>query len=177
MSKASGQLDDLRVADAMSAEVVTLPSSATMNEAADVLNSHGIHGAPVVDDAGHVIGVLTTADFAKLDTSENPCLFPGFHSDEFELKRAKHEEPFHIEHESPDCVRQHMTPAVQTIGAEQSLRDAALCMSASRIHRLIVIDSHSRPVGVLSPIDILAKLAGISNGCPSGSTVCQKSSS
>ena len=44
------------VRDVMRADVVTVRVTDTMGHAASVLNSYGITGAPVVDDAGVCVG-------------------------------------------------------------------------------------------------------------------------
>jgi CBS domain-containing protein len=51
-----------RVADVMSYPVVVIDSDATMRDAARVLSSAGVSGAPVVDRQGRPLGMLTEAD-------------------------------------------------------------------------------------------------------------------
>lgn len=179
MNQASVGLRDLRVEEAMNTEVVTLPASATMEEAANAFASHGINGAPVVDEAGHVVGMLSATDFAKLDETENRCSCHDFHSDEFELKKPTSSDCFRIVHEATDSLRQHMTTALQTVGMQQTLHEASRYMLGQQIHRLLVIDEHSRPVGVLSPLDILAALVETAAGdsAANGNNNCQEGAS
>ena len=51
-----------------------------------------------------------------------------------------------------------MTPAVQTVGADESLIRAAEVMCIGHIHRLIVLDERSAPVGVVSTLDLMSAL-------------------
>jgi CBS domain-containing protein len=50
------------VRDIMTREVVTLRPEMRASEAARVLFHHRIHGAPVVDEEGRVVGVLSAMD-------------------------------------------------------------------------------------------------------------------
>ena len=54
-------LDQIDVGDACSTRVVTLPADSTLGDAGHVLDTH--QGFPVVDEALHVIGVVTRRDF------------------------------------------------------------------------------------------------------------------
>ena len=65
----------LRVTDVMVSDVVTVTANSTMSEAADVLSERQVTGAPVVDQQGRCIGVLSGSDYvlrraAALDRSE-----------------------------------------------------------------------------------------------------------
>ncbi len=156
-------LKAIRVAEVMNRDVVALSANSTMAEAADRLAQHDIHGAPVVDELGHCIGVLSTSDFARLDQMQEQRGVRSASTEEFILSRYENKGPFRIEHAATDTVSQHMSRAPQTIDAKRSLIDAARAMHGQRIHRLIVIDSHGRPVGVLSTLDILAALVAWSD--------------
>jgi CIC family chloride channel protein len=54
-------LDQISVADACSTKVVTLRADSTLADAGKVLDTH--QGFPIVDDAGHLLGVVTRRDF------------------------------------------------------------------------------------------------------------------
>ena len=59
------RLLSLHVADVMNREVVTLKATQTMSQAAAVFVEQAISGAPVVDDKGRCVGVLTSRDFVR----------------------------------------------------------------------------------------------------------------
>jgi len=53
----------------MSTPVQTLPITATFRDAIHLFNKHHIHGAPILDDAGNLAGIVTLSDIARgLDT-------------------------------------------------------------------------------------------------------------
>ena len=62
----------MKVTDAMTHDVMTLASDASLKEAAELFDRHGIGGAPVVDVAGHVIGVLTDKDIVIKERGSVP---------------------------------------------------------------------------------------------------------
>jgi CBS domain-containing protein len=49
----------------MSAAVVTIPAEATIIEAAKILLDRAISGAPVVNHAGCLVGMVTEADLLR----------------------------------------------------------------------------------------------------------------
>jgi CBS domain-containing protein len=52
------------VRDIMTGRVLTLPESATVAQAAELMASHNLHGIPVVSAAGQVVGMLSPNDIA-----------------------------------------------------------------------------------------------------------------
>ncbi|NCN72193.1 MAG: CBS domain-containing protein [Rhodoferax sp.] len=61
-----------RVADLMNTQPVTLPDTATVLQAWQLLANKGIGQAPVVDAAGHLVGLLTRADLLKPERLPDP---------------------------------------------------------------------------------------------------------
>jgi CBS domain-containing protein len=65
----------LRAGDVMNRHVVKLSVQESMAEAAEKLLQNEISGAPVVDDQGHCIGILSAGDFVRRsDASSNSPL-------------------------------------------------------------------------------------------------------
>lgn len=58
-----------------------------------------------------------------------------------------------------DDVRDHMTPDPVTVGTAATIRFVARAMIDSHVHRVIVVDSDRRPVGVVSVTDLVAAVA------------------
>jgi CBS domain-containing protein len=58
-----------------------------------------------------------------------------------------------------DTVARWMTTAVVTVGADAPVPELARTMLDHGVHRLIVLDAHQRPVGVVSVNDLLQFLA------------------
>ena len=52
----------LIAADVMSGDVITIRASTTIEEVSELFQIHNINGAPVVDDEGMLIGIVTEDD-------------------------------------------------------------------------------------------------------------------
>ncbi len=166
MNTATTPLQSTPVADIMSRDVVAISANADMSKAARVLFEHGISGAPVIDEKGKCVGVLSLTDFARRDLSiATAGRLPPI-GNEFLLQRDAGSGTVHIEHTAQGYVRQHMSEAVQSIGSEQPLLDAARYMHREKIHRLIVLDEASCPVGVISTLDLLGAFVSFSEEHP-----------
>ena len=59
-------LDDrCTISALMNSDVVTLGNNATLRDAAKALAGGSIHSVPVVDDEGHLIGMITSTDLIR----------------------------------------------------------------------------------------------------------------
>lgn len=58
-------LDKLSVKDIMQTKVVTVPDSATIEEAALIMYQNKVGGLPVVSEVGTVVGIITATDILK----------------------------------------------------------------------------------------------------------------
>jgi CBS-domain-containing membrane protein len=146
MNSAIERLLTLRVADVMNKQVVHVSVNQSMADAARRLLKHSISGAPVVDEQQQCVGILSATDFVKKNGSRQE----GSPTNGPEAAAT----PPDIE----DRVADHMTPVVQSIRAEASLLDAARLMCRGHIHRVPVLDRQSRPVGMITALDIVAAL-------------------
>ncbi|WP_148072501.1 CBS domain-containing protein [Bythopirellula goksoeyrii] len=152
----SDRLSQLRVADAMTRDVVSVSANSTMAEAADELSQQHVTGAPVVDEHGKCIGVLSGSDFIRLKAEELED------TDKRHVPSFQHPEGcYGVDDVMHDLVRSRMSPAVQTINENTPLMTAARCLCYEHIHRLVVVDKHSKPVGVLTSLDLVATLIAI----------------
>ncbi len=150
------RLKSLKVSDAMAHNLVTISLNSTMSEAADVLCEHRITGAPVVDEHGRCVGVLSGSDFIHSKAEE----LQGARTRHV-LKGGSPFQAYCIEEVQHDLVRNHMNPSIQTIREDIPLVKAAHCMCQAHIHRLIVVDQYAKPVGILTSLDFVATLIGI----------------
>ena len=116
-----------------------------------------ISGAPVVDAAGKCVGVLSSTDFvAWTDQGERDARQPTSPEDCFHS-------PWQIaEPETPpgEDVSRLMSPDPVTVAPHTPVAELARTMVAAHIHRVIVVDDQSRPIGVVSSTDILSAVAG-----------------
>ncbi len=142
----------------MNREVIPVPANATIGEAAEVFNSQEITGAPVVDAKGRCVGVLSVTDLALRENRAAKvgdmlawgCNASCTTSDATGLLRSE-VDPSHR-------VEDHMSPVVQTVDVNASIMSAARVLCREHIHRLIIVDEESRPVGIVSSLDLVASM-------------------
>ena len=123
----------LKVRDVMTRDVVTLPASLSVQEAAWALMHRGISGAPVRDSGGQLIGVISERDLINPD-------------------RGALDDPMM-------AIENLMTPALLSVDADDPAVDAVEMMIAHHIHRVVVVDKIGDLVGIITPMDFLRHLA------------------
>lgn len=159
MNSAIERLISLQVRDIMARDVVTIPANSTMSEAADKLRNHSVTGAPVTDELGRCIGVLSGTDFVQRNSENTDNGGNITH-----VLSSRHPSGmFQIEEVPNELVRAHMSPTVQTVDEHCTLVQAGRCMCHEHIHRLVVIDKRSRPVGVISSLDFVSAMISAIN--------------
>lgn len=155
MTTATGKsLGTLTAADVMSNEVITIPQHFSLQKAAHLLSSANVSGAPVVDGRGVCVGVLSATDFVHLADLEKPPVpkaSPECVCSEWQVME--------VDNLPTDEVGCFMTPDPVTVKPNTLIPDVARMMLDAHIHRVIVVDSLRRPIGVVSSTDILAAVA------------------
>lgn len=108
--------------------VVAIHPHNSVRDVARVLQNNHIHGAPVIDASGELVGVVTTAD-----------LVPG------------------MDPEAPVSALLDSERPVWRIGPDATPRDAACRMRKGRVHHLPVVEE-GRLLGIVSSFDLLKAL-------------------
>jgi CBS domain-containing protein len=146
-------------ADLMMPGPVSLRADATIKEAIVLLIDRGFSGAPVIDDAGRPIGVLTRSDIVVHDRERTPGVSEYYErADLITPAGERLGAGFHTEHEDMTTVRDVMTPAVFAVAPDSSASEVVREMLALKVHRLFVVDNAGVLVGVISALDVLRHL-------------------
>lgn len=125
------------VGEVMTRGLVTVRASARLYEAAQLMDAHKVHGLPVVDSTGAVVGVLSQTDLLRARVVEH--LWTNLRG---------------------LAVRHVMTAPPITVSVHAPLDDAAELMEQRRVHRLVVVGSDgTTPVGILSVSDLVHVMA------------------
>ena len=127
------------VKDYMARTLVTFKPDTDVLDAVHTLVKNRIAGAPVVDDEGNLIGMLSELDCVKV------ALQSGYHS------------------QAGGPVSDYMSKGVVTVDAEMSIVDLAQQFLDSRFRRYPVMDAN-RLVGQISRRDVLRALEELSVG-------------
>lgn len=146
----------ITAADLMNPEVLTVPGDMPVRDLARFLVDNDITGAPVEDDAGRLIGVVSVFDIARL---------LGEDEDDFELEEPDEpaangagDDGLDDGGEDDDLlVEDIMTPAVFSVPEEATVPEVASLMLKEHLHRLVVTRAEE-PVGIISTSDLLGLL-------------------
>lgn len=121
------------VGQLMSSNPIVVSADAPLAEAARLLEQHHVHGLPVVDALGGLVGVVSQTDMLRARATDDLwARWPGLR------------------------VRHLMTSPALTIAAEAGIAEAAARMERERVHRLIVVGPDGQtPVGIVSTTDLV----------------------
>ncbi len=149
----------ITAADVMNPNVLMVQEDMTVGELASFLVESEISGAPVVDPAGRLVGVVSVTDLAR-SAADRP--HPDFFISEWggTLSRDKIAElrfGERFEEETEMRVRDIMTPAIYSVDAETPIPEVAETLINGHIHRLLVT-SGERVVGIVTTSDLLGLL-------------------
>lgn len=149
------------VDDVMTQEVIAVSPDTSLGALTQLFVHHGIAGAPVVDEKGRPIGVVTSTDLMDPTRRSRAAGQPRY----FRLWRGDvRAVGITDEGTAPTLgiVGDVMTPAVVSIDRRSTVRQAAQLMVHADVHRLIVTDA-GRACGVLTAMDCLKALVGTSS--------------
>jgi CBS domain-containing protein len=128
----------------MRAEVVALRPDDTLEQAARLLDQHGVEALPVVGDAGQVLGLVSHRELLRL-------LVPAY------MQRVSAGAP--AADPRTARVRDAMARSVLCVSEDQTLADAAHLLAARDVERVPVVqDGVLR--GFVTRADLVRRLLG-----------------
>jgi CBS domain-containing protein len=119
-------------AELMTSDPVSLRAEATALEARELFIAKAISAAPVIDEAGRPVGVLSQSDIMVHDVAG---AIGG-----------------------TMLVQDLMTPAVFAVSPETPASEVIESLLTLRVHRLFVVDPQGVLIGVISAVDVLRHL-------------------
>jgi CBS domain-containing protein len=137
----------MKVRDVMSSPAVTVGSATEFKAIVELLRSHRISAAPVVDARGTVLGVVSEADLVlKEDRGEIEGQRHFFENRRTRSDRRK---------AAASTATELMTSPAVTIAADAPVAQAARLMRQHGVKRLPVLDDEGRLAGIVSRGDLL----------------------
>ncbi|MBA2337442.1 MAG: CBS domain-containing protein [Acidimicrobiia bacterium] len=127
----------MHVVDLMTSDLITVTPDTPIREAANLMSLHRVSGLPVCDAVSCLVGIITEADFLRL-----------------EVARQEAEHPTPIER-----VADVMTTDIVTIRPDRLVSDAARMMVINDVNRLPVVDERNTLLGVISRMDVVGAFA------------------
>jgi len=148
----------LTAKDVMARDVLNVPQGMDLRDLAKLFLEKGFTGAPVVDDLGNLVGVVSQTDllYYHLSRDDELVLPAGFYET---AKIEGHRLPkgFQIEDVNSGRVVDVMTPVVHAVVETADLPAVARVLTSKHIHRVIVRRGR-QAVGVISALDLLRAL-------------------
>jgi CBS domain-containing protein len=132
----------------MTRNPLSISDVATLREAAVFLTSKHISAAPVINEAGRPVGVISLADIVR-------CV----HVSEVSDIRL------------PLTVREVMTPVVFFVRPDTPVANVVKDLLDCAVHRLFVVDDNEVLIGVISTLDLMRRLYGAHAGATGASFV------
>jgi len=149
----------MKARDVMVAPVITLKPSATVQEAAKLFMERHISAAPVVDEQGKVVGIVSEGDLLHRVEAGTETRRPWW------LRLLASEETV-----ARDYIKAHsrrvedvMTRNVISITPETPLQEVADLLESKRIKRVPVL-SNGQLVGIVSRANIVQAVASVRKG-------------
>ena len=145
------KLADLRCADIMSRELVTVEFGTPLQEAWALLRGRGIKALPVVDRAFRIAGIITLADFMRAAEVD---VYEGFGDKLRQLVRSTGS----VYSSKPEVVGQIMTRQVRVAGMQRPLLDLLPLFGSTGHHHIPIIGEGQRLVGMITQSDLVTAL-------------------
>jgi len=149
-------------ADLMTPKPVSISQNATVKEAIAFLSDRGFSAAPVIDESGRPVGVVSRADIVihhrnKADyVPAVPDYYGKTDSDTSSGEPLAGDSQVETTYQSR--VRDIMTPEVFSVSSEAPARRVVGDLVGLKVHRVFVVDQGGVLVGVISSVDVLRHL-------------------
>ncbi len=129
----AGSLDHIAVSEVMTQAVICVRPRMRASDLRTLLLEQDIGGAPVVDDDGTPVGVISQTDLVRDSASGD----------------------------GQSRVEDLMMPVPLTVPQATSVSRALALMAYENVHRLLVLSPERRVVGILSAMDLLRVVARV----------------
>jgi CBS-domain-containing membrane protein len=162
MPSLPGRLGTLRARDVMTRNLIVIRDSYTIEQAIGELKSHHITGAPIVNDSGKFVGILSMSDLLRggaagsQQRSAKPT--PLAHGegkmtwDLFDLASPVDAAT------GEELVAERMSTVVTSVTTDAPLVEVARVMCSGHWHRVPVVEESGQLAGIISTMDVLAAI-------------------
>ncbi len=140
------------VSEVMTAKVLAVTPGTSLESVARLFAQKRVSGAPVVEESGEVVGVVSLTDLSDPDRDRGGELGDGLYYSLHAGLADEHGDPT-VRREG--TVADVMTPAVLSVAPHESIVEAGRKMVAMGVHRLVVVDDQQLLAGIVSLIDIV----------------------
>jgi CBS domain-containing protein len=147
----------MKVREIMATDVVTVRRDTSVNDIARLLSECDISGVPVVDDAHHVVGIVTELDMIVRNTRLEMPTFIQILDGRIPLETPGHYRK-RLQHMLGTHAADIMTAEVVAIGPDDTVEDLAELMVKRRFNPVPVVENGIL-VGIVSRADLIRMMA------------------
>jgi len=146
----------LTVADIMTRDVISIKGTTTVREMAAIFDTKHFGTLPILDDAGDLVGIVTTSDLVEQDRPLHiPTVISLFDwviplGGESTLQRD-------LDKITAQTASELASTEVITVTPADTVSAAAEIMSSKKLHTLPVVEG-KKLIGVVSRIDIIRSM-------------------
>jgi CBS domain-containing protein len=147
--------------DVMERHVISLSPDDPLGNVQRLFSEEAIHGAPVVDETGRVLGVVSSIDLlrAAVDARETADAADSRYLSEL-IEYSPSAWRLDEEAVSGDLrVSDVMSEGAVCVGADDPIAVVARTLREQRVHRVLVVED-DRLCGIISSFDLVALLEG-----------------
>jgi len=153
----------LKLKEIMTRDVQIVKPDESVAEVAERFAKLGIHGAPVVDAEGKLLGIVTESDIilaTKTRFTKFNMVYPSVHQFGVDFQQeVKYEEMSKAFEEVKNTpVSKIMTKKVVAASPDDLVEEVAPMMVEHRINRVPVVDKNMKVVGIVTRNDVLKGL-------------------
>lgn len=143
----------MKISAIMTTNVFSLSPDIPVSKAVGLLVERKISGLPVVDEAGHLVGMFTEKDVLR-------AILPSYVSQvgQFTYENGPHTIKNKVARLSQFKVGETMRREVVKIHSETPVSEAARVMLVQNVRRVPVVDANNRLVGIVARVDVLQAL-------------------
>ena len=147
----------MKTKDIMTKEVVTVKPEMTIEELARLFTKHDISGAPVVDEAGGLIGIVTENDLIKMEQRLHiPTIITIFDAVIYLGSSKKFEDD--LKRMAATKVSDIYKREVVTITENTTIEEVATIMCEKDIHHLPVVKK-GKLMGIVGKKDVVRAIS------------------
>lgn len=137
------------VKNIMTTHVITLLDTMSFLDAAKSFLAYRLSGAPVVNNKGELVGILSEKDLLR-------AMYPSYHNFYIDPQYFLHDTELEsvAEGAREKQIKDVMSPRVIMTTPETHVLKVGGQMVASGIHRVPVVDKHKKLIGMISRRDV-----------------------
>jgi CBS domain-containing protein len=145
----------------MTSPVISVHESTSVNDLVKLLNDKSISGAPVIDDDGALVGVVSITDLLAANVGDEEFGHADFHTSPSMDGLTELNPLLQPDEEIGNHpVSQLMSRKTITAEETSSLGSMSKTLVTNRIHRLVIVQD-GRPIEIVSVGDILRALSNL----------------